>query len=279
MSLDRIVPSEFVRTYAPWSTSKADTAAQCPKKFHFSYVIKRKVESYNADALVGKAVHSILEVALNGTSVEVATTNSMELHRLCTPERTRVLDMVPSVESFLRRFGAYCTKHGVRGDLLVEKKLASSYDDRALKFFDNSGMLRGVLDVGLRVAHSPFFVVLDHKTGTRRSLEYYAHQFEAYYYLIKVNYPEITHVIPGIHWVQEGDIELAEKRVAVTDLDLLYNRVVSRLNAATVDTADFTKTKSGPLCNWCDNRTECPAHALGVNNGRQEDDGADESTA
>jgi hypothetical protein len=279
MSLNRVTPSAFVSAHAPWSTSKADTAAQCPKKFHFSYVLKRKVESYNADALVGKAVHSIIEVALNGMSVEIATRNSMELHKLCTPERTRVLDMVPSVESFLRRFSAYCTKHGVRGNLLVEKKLAASYDDKALKFFDNSGMLRGVLDVGLCIAHSPFFVVIDHKTGSRRSLEYYAHQFEAYYYLIKVNYPEVTHVIPGIHWVQEGAIELAEKRVAVDDLDKLYNNVMTRLNQATVNTADFDKTKTGPLCNWCDNRAECPAYVLGNHDRHQENSGSDGSTA
>ena len=277
MPVDRVVPSEFVIAHAPWSTSKADTASQCPKKFWFSYTVKHaKPASYNADALVGKAVHSIIEFALGGKPVDHAVKLAMEEHNLCTPEQSRVSDMVPSVSTFLRRFETYCHKYAV-ADVLVEKKLAAGFQDQPLKFFDNKGLIRGVLDIGLVIPNANYFTVLDHKTGNRRSLEYYSKQFEAYYYLVKVNYPQITHIVPGIHWVQEGDIEMG-KPILLKDLDTLYNTVMTRLNTATTSTHTIDQTVTGPLCKWCDYRAVCPAHAQGNGTGddRQDEQGVNE---
>lgn len=248
----------FVKKYAPWSASKADVARQCPLKFKHSYVHKTTKGRPGEEALVGIAVHKILELCLLGKSLDEAKAIAMNdpKNRLLTREREKVEMAMPAVATFLRRTLSFVDKMG-GAEILVEKKIAASFTGRPLKFFDNSGLLRGVLDVGLLFKNRPHLMVIDHKTGKNRGLDYYGWQFLSYTLLAKANYPQITHVIPAIHWVQDEYTDTGSP-VEVSSILEWVDQVVEHLNLVTLDAAENLDIgKPSKLCDWCDYQALC----------------------
>lgn len=266
-----VLPTQFVKKYAPWSVSKADTAQQCPLKFRYAYVNKEGKGRTGTEAQVGIAIHRILELSLAGKSLEDAceTVFCDPKEPLLTLERERVEMAIPAVSTFLRRMPTFIERHG-GAKMLIEQRLATSFTGAPLKFFDNTGLLRGVMDVGLLFEKKPHLMVIDHKTGKNRGLSYYSWQFQSYALLGKVNYPHITHVIPAIHWVQDEYTDVGAP-INVSDLEPLVRNVLEHLNEATEEAArDLDVGKKGRLCDWCDYKLICPIFnktSGGSNNG------------
>lgn len=250
----------FVKKHAPWSVSKADTAKQCPLKFKHAYVRKTAKGRPGEEAQVGLTIHKILELVLTGKSLEDAkeiALNDPQV-QLLTVEREKIEAAMPAVATFIRRTMSFIDKRG-GADLLIEKKIAASFTGGPLAFFNNSGLLRGVLDVGILFKDRPHLMIIDHKTGKNRGLEYYSWQFLSYTLLAKANFPEITHIIPAIHWVQDEYTDVG-KVIEVSGTAEWVDKVVEHLNATTRDAAENLDTvKPSRLCDWCDYQALCPA--------------------
>jgi len=249
----------FVKKYAPWSASKSDIAEQCPLKFKHTYVHKTQKGRPKTEALVGIALHRILELSLAGKPLEDARKQAVSdpKARLLTVEREQVDAGIPAVSTFLRRTTAFIEKMG-GADLLIEGRLASSFAGKTLKFFDNKGFFRGVLDLGILFKNRPHMMVIDHKTGKNRGINYYNWQFLTYTLLAKVNYPHITHVVPAIHWVQDTITEIGNP-IKVPSVPDLLDKVVEHLNQATGNAAiNLDVGQPSKLCGWCDYQILCP---------------------
>jgi len=248
----------FVKKYAPWSASKSDTAEQCPLKFKHAYVRKTDKGRPGEEAQVGITIHKILELCLQGKTIEEArqAVFSDPTIRLLTLEREKVETAIPAVSTFLKRTLAFVDKMG-GADFAIESKWASSYTGESLKFFNNAGLIRGVVDVGILFKARPHLMIIDHKTGKNRGLSHYNWQFLAYTLLAKAKYPHITHVVPAIHWVQDEFTEVG-KPIEVPDISVWLDKVVEHLNQVTKDAAEnLDAGKPSKLCGWCDYRALC----------------------
>ena len=257
----KVQPSDIVMQYKPWSTSKADKAKQCPLAFKLRYVDKLKGPD-NPDALVGKAVHSILEYVIMSTPVEKALAQALETYKLTSNEIDRVNDFVPAVDSFKRKFAHYCKTHGTQIPQ-VEQKLSIDRNGKPVRFFDNkNGFFRGAIDVTAQFKHRPYALAIDHKTGKLRALAYYKNQMDAYIMMLKAHNLKLEHVIPGIHWLQSNHIELG-KPVPVGNLVDMIDALVHRLNEDTAGLKNLDQYNESPLCGWCEFKDRCPAHTQG----------------
>jgi hypothetical protein len=252
-------PSEFVLEHAPWSVSKASAAKECPKKFWFSYILKKKAGRTNADAMVGQVVHKAVEYALNGYPISKAFDAVLASSKLTTEEINRVLFFQPAVQNFMNKFEKYCKRHVVKKPM-IELRLAVDLDGNPVKFFDNKrGFLRGVLDLSCLFQGTTNGLVLDHKTGKEHNLKYFQAQFNSYVWLLKASYPELTGIQVGINFLKTDVVRFGQM-YDVKSTDSIRNCMINYLNQATQDTANFEKTRVSKLCSWCDHKGYCPAH-------------------
>jgi hypothetical protein len=262
--MSNVKPTEFVREHAPWSYSKASVASQCPFKFKLQYIDKKKTYP-SADAIVGQAVHKALEYALTNRPVkacfEIAIT---EDERLTSNEIERIEGFIPSAQKFIRRFNAYRTKYPAYEPKL-EQRFGVGFDGKLAKFFDNTSLLRGVVDVYMLFKKNPDCLILDHKTGKAHDLKYFTDQFNIYTLLLKAKEPNLERVRVGLNFLKTDEIVLG-KLQDVRDIQPVMDKVVNFLNASTKETHKSQLVKQGPLCKWCDYQQEyCPAFAGGDN--------------
>jgi RecB family exonuclease len=252
-------PTKFVLEHTPWSVSKASAAKECPKKFWFSYILKRKAGRTNADAMVGKVVHKAVEYVLNGYPSAKAFDAVLVSNELTTKEISRVLAFQPAVQNFIEKFNRYSKRHNAQKPL-IELRLAVDLEGKPVKFFDNKrGFLRGVLDLSCFFKGTPKGLILDHKTGKEHNLKYFQTQFDSYIWLLKASYPDLTGIQVGINFLKT-DVVRFGRMYDVTSAGPVRDRMINYLNQATRDTADFERTHVSKLCNWCDHKGYCPAH-------------------
>ena len=262
-----IKPTSFVLDHAPWSASKADTANQCPYKFNLQYKQKKKMNvPPSKEALIGTAVHTALEYALGGKQT-VARCFKMAIveHRLTTTEIEDVKAFQPIAENFLRKFKNYCVRHNTSKPILEEQLGVDIYGN-SLGFWDKKVLMRGVIDVSLIFSGKPHALILDHKTGKDHALKYFTNQFNTYSLLIKARTPELEEVKLGINFMKADRVEFKNEMQDVRDIQILMDKVISFLNDSTTDASENPNlVRSGPLCDWCQFISICPAHADGAN--------------
>lgn len=251
-------PSNLVLMYAPWSTSKIETAIQCPKKFGLAYASKPKLPTTgNSDALVGKAAHYILEKITQGVPLPVAYAEAIQKFSLTSVETSRVDELKPYLDNFLHKFESWCTRHAAK-ERITELKLAVDQKGNPISYFDKHVFFRGVLDLVVLLENAPHAVVIDHKTGKPRDMSHYARQLENYVLLLKSHYLRLTGFVTAINFLQIDQVVFQPLR-EVDAIGTLMDPLIAYLNKSTENLTDLEKTNVGPLCGWCDYRQHCPA--------------------
>lgn len=257
-----VEPTEFVRKFSPWSISKVNVAKQCPHRFYLQYVVKRKTGlPATSEALVGRAVHTMLENITKGYQLEAATRLAIQYHRLTTPEIETVEGFVPAVTKFLRRIEKYRELRNL-GNLQSEKKWAISFDGKPLGYWAKTGVfLRGAVDLSAVFNTKPYALLIDHKTGKWKALDEYRWQFAAYKLLLKAHYPHIQKVQVGVNHLFTETIDMHKELDDVRDVSAMLSAFIEYVNQQTRTTYNHKVTRRGPLCDWCDFKIICPAHA------------------
>lgn len=267
-----IEPTAFVRQYAPWSTSKADTVRNCPRKFKYQYIDKiRGLKAKKlGDALVGKAVHKLLEysLVLKRPISDFVDTVIAE-YDLNEENTARFMGNIPAATSLMERMNAYCQRKWNNPTPKIEQKLAVNLEGKGVAFFDDSkAFFRGVVDLSYRIPGTQHMVILDHKTGKDRGIGYYQSQFDGYLWLLKGAYPELEGVQIAVNFLQSNKTEFATFKY-VHDAGELRDHVVAFLNKATAKVVDIEAVRRGPLCDWCDFYSICPAHNTDGGHGEE----------
>jgi hypothetical protein len=147
-------------------------------------VEKAPRKSANADALVGLIVHKALEYTLTGRPMDKCFELAINENKVTTNEIDRVMGFKPAVSKFIKRLDNYRKSHNASPPVL-EQQLNIDWEGKALKYFDNSGFLRGVIDLSMLIKDKPHAVILDHKTGKLNDLKYYSHAFDMYALLFR----------------------------------------------------------------------------------------------
>jgi hypothetical protein len=232
-------------------------AATCSLAFKYRYVDKLETGPKGAAAAIGVAAHKAQELHLAGIKIGQALDEAIDESKdvLTENEIEKVKSFAYAIESFTKKIDDFKVKHKV-AEVLVEKKFAITPDFQPCDFFDERGMLRGVVDFCL-LLESGHAVIIDHKTGKPRPIDYYGAQLDTYAVMAKVHYPELKGVQYALHFMASSEIVWAPPKSATHVVDVLYpwllNYVIQREN--------FVKTyvaKPGFYCKWCDYRNVCP---------------------
>lgn len=256
-----VKPSEFVRQFAPWSISKLNVANQCPHRFYLQYSVKRKMGlPTTSEALVGRAVHTMLENIIKGHTLENSKLLAIDVHQLTTTEIETVDGFLPATTRFLAKVHTYQKKFNL-GKLQPEQKWAIKLDGSSCGYWNNDGFLRGSIDLNALFQHKPYALLIDHKTGKWKALEEYAGQLAAYKLLFKAHHPEVQKIQIGINHLFTETIDMKKGLDDVRDVSTMLSTFIGYANNRTRTAYNHQVTRKGPLCGWCDYKTICPAHA------------------
>ena len=252
-------PHPLITTHGPWSVSKIDTLKQCPKKFTYNYINKTKVERPVSKALlVGQAVHKVLQYAITGRNLDASFEFAIAECKLTSEETDEVNGYRPAITSFLTKYKSYLLKYDIR-ESIIEKQYAVSLTGTPSKFFDNATtFIRGVVDLAMFTRAQPHLIVIDHKTGKYRDFSHYTTQFDFYRLLLRASYPTVTGIVTGVHRVSDANIQTSQL-VDVSDIEPLYNKVVTHMNSVAAGITDLEERKTGWWCRFCDYADGCQA--------------------
>lgn len=255
--------SDFVLKHAPWSMSKADTAKNCPYKFHLKYVDKAKGITTTSDAVIGSAVHKALEHYFNGIPLVTAFETAVKEYNLTTKEIESVYALYPNTANFVEKFSKYRIKNASI-DPKIELKLGITVDGTPAKFFDNANcFFRGAIDLLLQFkSEIPSALVLDHKTGKAHPIEHFQTTLNAYILLAKVSaFPEMRRAIVALNFIKDNEISFSRTGwQQTTDIAPYLLDLYRYLNDATKNAQNPEVTNRTPLCGWCEFQQNCPAH-------------------
>jgi CRISPR/Cas system-associated exonuclease Cas4 (RecB family) len=255
------LPSDFVRKFAPWSVSKINVAAQCPYRFYLQYTEKKKMGlPTTSAALVGRAIHTLMENNTKGFKPEVAKRLAIEMHNLTTNEIETVEGFLPAIAKFNSRMAAYQTRMSL-GKLQPEQLWAIDFAGKPAKYWGKNVFLRGAVDLHATFLKRPYAFVLDHKTGKWKELNEYKWQFAAYKLLLRTHKPEVIKIQIGVNHLFTETIDMKQGLDDVRDVATMFSAFMKYVNEQTRAAYNHNITRRGPLCDWCDYKTICPAHA------------------
>ena len=254
-------PTAFVLEHAPWSISKIGVAAQCPHRFYQQYIVKRKMGlPVGSEALIGRAVHSILEDIFKGHKLANAKRMAVSQHKLTTKEIEGVDLFEPAIRKFWQVFHTYKKQHRVQ-QVTTEKQWAVDFEGKKIGYWAKKGVfIRGAIDLSGRFSDRPYALLLDHKTGKWKELSAYEWQFATYKLLLKAHQPDIQKVQTGINHLFAETVDMSKGLDDVRDISVLLDRLIRYANEQTRATYNHNITRKGPLCGWCDYKSICPAH-------------------
>lgn len=197
---------ERVLKHGPWSISKANLLDLCGVQFDYKYVQKKKEGQKSASSRVGVVAHALLEAELKagGQDLGELLEKATEKDQLTTDEHREVLVRLPAIADFGARIRRFKEANGVTQEF-VEHQLAIAPDFTRTSFFDNSGLLRGVLDHAM-ITQDNVMIVLDHKSGKKKRIQEHSTQFYAYMLMVVANFP-VRAVQCGINYIGTDSVD------------------------------------------------------------------------
>lgn len=255
---------KHVLDLAPWSTSMANLAVQCPYAFTLKYRKRQKaVDPTPESQTIGNVVHKILEFAIQGVPVGHVFKQVLPTFDLTHNMRETVMTFRDAIEDFVKRMEGFKAQFKVK-EAFPERKLSITPTFTKTGFFDKKGLFRGVVDVTMILGDNRC-VVLDHKTGAHKPISMHQDQLEGYAVLLLANYPTITSVRAGLNYVG-GDPQPNGKRIVwarehtkETITTRLQQSLVKQLTKA-ADSAKSDEPRKGWMCNFCGYKAVCPLY-------------------
>lgn len=208
----------------PWSFSSLTSFETCPKRYAHIKVYRDVVDVSGEEANWGKIVHKHLEDRI--------------AHGTCLPV---------SLEPYEKLVAPIVKSTGTT--ILAEQQLAVDNRLQPVKWDDPAAWCRGIVDLGVLSPNKSKAVLLDWKTGKRKTD---TDQLKLFAGLAFSHYASINVVRTGFVWLKEGktDIETFERK----DVPVIWQGFdprVKRMERAYVDNK-FPPKPSG-LC-----RKHCP---------------------
>jgi putative RecB family exonuclease len=260
-------PSDRPDRSGLFSHSRLRAFENCPKQFHFRYVLQIPQATEGIEAFLGKLVHTVLErlyeFARQGmvpTVAQVRRRYELAWEAAYDPERVRIVREGTPVEQY-RELGTRCLENYYRRHYPFDREETLGIEARVE--FDlapeTPGLYRmqGVID---RIARAPSgtIEIHDYKTGryvpSQKEVDE-DRQLALYQMGVARSYGADQPVELVWHYVARGierrsvrsPEQLEETRLGTIDL-------IDRVRAET----EFAARKN-PLCNWCEFRSLCPA--------------------
>lgn len=249
--------------YAPWSFSKVETADACPAQFQHKHLLKSASSAKTSDTLVGTVAHAIIEHRIAGTSHADATKKAVEQTPLTQEEQETLRTLDERIDTFLRKFDAFCKAQGVT-QVLVEVEWALTAECKPTTFWAKDAFFRGKMDLGA-VTKDRDLIVIDHKSGFAKDLKRDVkkkQQLQAYAILGVVSVENIAGVRGAIHYLQGDEakaIQWADYVDASRVREVYAPWLFTRINetAASLGEPFVAKPNLRWPCEWCGYQNLC----------------------
>lgn len=250
-----------------YSHSRLASFENCPRQFHFRYVLRIPRETEGIEAFLGKRVHEVLERLYEFVGRGLVPSLAKVLHRYRAlwdehydAERIRVARTGTPVEHY-RELGARCLQNYYRQHYPFDAGETLGLEEHVAFELDAEGRYRfqGIVD---RIARAPdgAIEIHDYKTGRRlpRQAEVDRDRQLALYQIgVARRYGEDRPVRLVWHYVAR-DRELRSTRTP-EQLDALRSETIGVIDAICAE-QEF-RPRPSPLCGWCEYRALCPAFA------------------
>ncbi len=254
-----------------YSHSRLKCFENCPKQFHFRYVLKLPQESEGVEAFVGNRVHEVLERLYLFVGREMIPSLPQVLHRYeqCwdaeyDPERVRIVKEGTPL-SFYRELGARCLEQYYRRHYPFDADETLGIEERVEFALDEAGDYRvqGIIDRISRTADGTTRII-DYKTGNwvpdQKTLDA-DRQLALYQLGLAERFGPDRPVELVWHYLARGVTRRSSR--SPEQLAALKQQTVARIDEIRAETEFLPKKNS--LCDWCEFRSVCPAwnpHAL-----------------
>jgi len=248
-----------------YSHSRLSSFEDCPRKFHFRYVLQMPQETEGIEAFVGKRVHEVLErlyVFVGRDQVPSLPKVIARYHALFDEhfdaDRVRIVKSGVDVEHY-RRLGAECLSNYYRWAYPFDSDVTLGVEQRVVFELDADRpyKIQGIID---RISRAPdgTIEIHDYKTGayvpSQKKLDE-DRQLALYQIGVAREHGEDAPIRLVWHFV-------AKKRVCTStrtpeQLDALRRDTIALIERIEAET-EFP-TRKNTLCDWCEFKAHCPA--------------------
>lgn len=256
--------SKEVLERVPWSYSMANKAHTCPFAFHQQYIAKAKSkESPRIENKVGVVVHTILELCVRGATLEQAYRKVVNDGGMLYEVEISIHNFRSAIDEFLKGLEKFKVKHRVV-KVYPEKKLGLTKDFTTIDYWNKKGdcLIRGAIDLTLLTGRKQA-VIIDHKSGAKKTLSAYDHQVGVYSLLINAYVSGLSAVRTAIHYVGASKNKKGTRTEWGPEypIDVVQTRfredITKWLNEAG-EHAQTTTPKESWLCGFCGYQYLCP---------------------
>ena len=249
-----------------WSPSKYKVLDKCSLKFLLDYVLGIKVEESaeksddSALKYIGTAAHTILELCLQGTTLEEAMEIAKTEHYKDVTEQHwgKVEDLRYNIGEFLIRMREFRARNAI-ACIFPELKLAVDKDWNAVPFFSENAYYRGVVDLPMLMENGDV-VIVDHKHGGSQEfgLRNYQFQLDSYKALFHFGKQKVKGAATGIHFIKEGEV-LLDTRVSAASIEKIPSKIQVYIEGSVNEINDQKKFnyQRNSMCVYCDYQPIC----------------------
>jgi putative RecB family exonuclease len=252
-----------------FSHSRLSSFEDCPRKFHFRYVLRVPAESESVEGFLGKRVHEVLERLYLATGRGRIPTLPQVLRRFrilwqeaWDAARVRIVREELSAD-FYRANGERCLENYYRrhypfdeGETLaVEQRVSCSLDE------DGSYRMQGVID-RLVGARDDTIEIHDYKTSQRVPAQKRLdgdRQLGLYQLAVADRYGRDREIRLVWHYLLPNQVRTSSRTP----------EQLERLRSQTMELIDRIRAerrfepRPGPLCRWCEYNDRCDAITAG----------------
>lgn len=248
---------EHVLKAGPWSISKAGVIEKCSLQFDFKYGPNKVPEVVKSEeSRVGVAVHKALELILEGHNPKLAFQIAADENELTHDEIDQLQSFWDQVLRFKKRIDEFKKKYGVKRQY-IEQKWGVKTDFSGCEFFAKGVFFRGVVDFALDCA-GDHMVIIDHKSGKQKEMEYYDKQFRGYAVMALARNPSLKGVQTAVNFIATDQFLFNPYVKAEQIRDEYQPWLIKYLHEACKGLLLPPAPTKGPLCNWCGYRPICP---------------------
>lgn len=251
-----------------YSHSRLKCFENCPKQFHFRYVLKLPQESEGVEAFVGKRVHEVLERLYLFVGRDMLPSLPQVLSRYeqafdaeYDPDRVRIVKQGTPL-SFYRELGARCLETYYRRHYPFDADETLGIEERVE--FDLSPdaapgayRMQGIIDRISKTADGTIEII-DYKTGgyvpNQQALDE-DRQLALYQLGLADRFGPDRPVELVWYYLAKGAVRRSRRTPA--QLGELRERTVALIDDVRAET-EFAARKNS-LCDWCEFRSVCPA--------------------
>ncbi len=250
---------------AVYSHSRLASFENCPKQFHYRYLLHIPSPAESIEAFVGKRVHEVLEKLYQFVgqgrlpSVDAVLRRfRLNFEAAYDPSRVRIVrDGIP-LAAYLE-MGDRCLRNFYRRHYPFDADETLGVEENVTVALDPGGAyrVRGVIDRLVRAADGAI-EIHDYKTGQRvppqRALDA-DRQLALYQLAVADRFGERAEVRLVWHYLLSNQVRASRR--TPEQLDALRARTIAQIDAIE-STARFDPRPSA-LCAWCEYRALCPA--------------------